>query len=49
MLKQLQQVSKMGGLGGVLAKLPGVGKRKQMASAGVDDKSITDKLPLYNR
>ena len=33
MLKQLQQVSKMGGLGGVLAMLPGVGKlQKQMAN-----------------
>ena len=47
MLKQLQQVSKMGGLGGVLAMLPGVGKlQKQMASAGVDDKSITRQVAI---
>ena len=47
MLKQLQQVSKMGGRGGVLAMLPGVGKlQKQMASAGVDDKSITRQVAI---
>ena len=47
MLTQLQQVSKMGGLGGVLAMLPGVGKlQKQMASAGVDDKSITRQVAI---
>ena len=47
MLTQLQQVSKMGGLGGVLAMLPGVGKlQKQMASAGVDDKSIARQVAL---
>ena len=47
MLKQLQQVSKMGGLGGVLAMLPGVGKlQKQMASAGVDDKSIARQVAI---
>ena len=47
MLKQLQQVSKMGGLGGVLAMLPGVGKlQKQMAGAGVDDKSIARQVAI---
>ena len=47
MLIQLQQVSKMGGLGGVLAMLPGVGKlQKQMASAGVDDKSIARQVAI---
>ena len=47
MLTQLQQVSKMGGLGGVLAMLPGVGKlQKQMASAGVDDKSIARQVAI---
>ena len=47
MLKQLQQVSKMGGLGGVLAMLPVSGKlQKQMASAGVDDKSITRQVAI---
>ena len=47
MLTQLQQVSKMGGLGGVLAMLPGVGKlQKQMASAGVDDKSIARQIAI---
>lgn len=47
MLTQLQQVSKMGGLGGVLAMLPGVGKlQKQMAGAGVDDKSIARQVAI---
>lgn len=47
MLTQLQQVSKMGGLGGVLAMLPGVGKlQKQMANAGVDDKSIARQVAI---
>ena len=47
MLTQLQQVSKMGGLGGVLAMLPGVGKlQKQMATAGVDDKSIARQVAI---
>ena len=47
MLTQLQQVSKMGGLGGVLAMLPGVGKlQKQMASAGVDDKSLARQVAI---
>jgi len=47
MLKQLQQVSKMGGLGGVLAMLPGVGKlQKQMANVGVDDKSIARQVAI---
>ena len=47
MLTQLKQVSKMGGLGGVLAMLPGVGKlQKQMASAGVDDKSIARQVAI---
>ena len=41
MLSQLQQVSKMGGLGGLMSMLPGIGKlQKQMAGAGVDDQSI---------
>ncbi|MDG1274582.1 MAG: signal recognition particle protein [Alphaproteobacteria bacterium] len=41
MLSQLQQVSKMGGLGGLMSMLPGIGKlQKQMAGAGVDDRSI---------
>ena len=41
MLSQLQQVSKMGGLGGLMSMLPGVNKlQKQMAGAGVDDQSI---------
>jgi len=47
MLKQLQQVSKMGGLGGVMSLLPGAGKfQKQMASAGVDDKSISRQVAI---
>ncbi|MHA1564068.1 MAG: signal recognition particle protein [Alphaproteobacteria bacterium] len=41
MLSQLQQLKKMGGLGGVMAMLPGVGKvKKQLAAHNVDDGMI---------
>lgn len=40
--QQLQQMKKLGGMSGVLAMLPGVGKMKdQIASAGLDDKILT--------
>lgn len=38
---QLDQMEKLGGLGGLMGMLPGVGKMKnQMAAAGVDDRII---------
>jgi signal recognition particle subunit SRP54 len=40
--QQLQQMKKLGGMSGVLAMLPGVGKMKdQLAGAGIDDKILT--------
>ncbi|MDE2465396.1 MAG: signal recognition particle protein [Alphaproteobacteria bacterium] len=40
--EQLRQMKKLGGMQGVLAMLPGVGKIKdQMSAAGLDDKIIT--------
>ncbi|HSC61489.1 MAG TPA: signal recognition particle protein, partial [Rhizomicrobium sp.] len=40
--QQLQQMKKLGGMSGVLAMLPGVGKMKdQLAGAGLDDKILT--------
>jgi signal recognition particle subunit SRP54 len=40
--EQLGQMKKMGGMQGVLAMLPGVGKVKdQLAAAGIDDKILT--------
>jgi signal recognition particle subunit SRP54 len=39
---QLQQMKKLGGMSGVLAMLPGVGKMKdQLGAAGLDDKILT--------
>ncbi|MEM8800191.1 MAG: signal recognition particle protein [Pseudomonadota bacterium] len=39
--KQLQQMSKMGGMKGIMSMMPGVGKmQKQMAGAGIDDKLL---------
>ncbi|MCS5606788.1 MAG: signal recognition particle protein Srp54, partial [Alphaproteobacteria bacterium] len=41
LLDQLRQISKMGGLDGLMAMLPGVGKiKKQMAEANIDPKLI---------
>jgi len=41
LLDQLRQISKMGGLDGLMAMLPGVGKmKKQMAAANIDAKLI---------
>jgi signal recognition particle subunit SRP54 len=39
--EQLKQMKKLGGMSGVLAMLPGVGKMKdQLSAAGVDDKIL---------
>ncbi|MGN6516410.1 MAG: signal recognition particle protein [Rhizomicrobium sp.] len=39
--EQLKQMKKLGGMSGVLAMLPGVGKMKdQLATAGIDDKIL---------
>ena len=38
--EQLQQMRKMGGLQAILGMLPGMGAIKNMASAGIDDKTI---------
>ncbi|MCB1882790.1 MAG: signal recognition particle protein [Geminicoccaceae bacterium] len=41
MQKQLRQVTKMGGLGGILGMLPGVGKLKQqLGEAGIDERVV---------
>ena len=41
MLKQIGQLKKMGGLGGVMSMLPGIGKlQKQMAASNFNDKAI---------
>jgi signal recognition particle subunit SRP54 len=41
LLEQLRQISKMGGLDGLMAMLPGVGKiKKQMAQAKIDPKLL---------
>ena len=42
MLKQIGQLKKMGGLGGVMSMLPGIGKlQKQMAASNFNDKAIS--------
>jgi signal recognition particle subunit SRP54 len=42
MLKQIGQLKKMGGLGGVMSMLPGIGKlQKQMAANNFNDKAIS--------
>jgi signal recognition particle subunit SRP54 len=46
---QLLQVNKMGGMGGILGKLPGIGKLKaQMAEARVDEKLIARQVAIIN-
>ena len=41
MLKQMQQMRKMGGLGSFMSMLPGIGKlKKQLDEANIDDKAI---------
>ena len=42
MLKQICQLKKMGGLGGIMSMLPGIGKlQKQMAANNFNDKAIS--------
>ena len=42
MLKQIGQLKKMGGLGGIMSMLPGIGKlQKQMAANNFNDKAIS--------
>ncbi len=44
---QLEQMQKMGGMEGVMGMMPGMGKmKKQMDSAGMDDKVITRQIAL---
>jgi signal recognition particle subunit SRP54 len=46
---QLLQVNKMGGMGGILGKLPGIGKLKaQMAEARVDEKLVARQVAIIN-
>jgi signal recognition particle subunit SRP54 len=46
---QLQQVTKMGGMGGILGKLPGISKMKaQIAEAKVDERSIGRQVAIIN-
>jgi len=41
MLEQLNQIRKMGDIGGLMGMLPGIGKmKKQIAEANIDDKMI---------
>jgi signal recognition particle subunit SRP54 len=47
--QQLQQMKKLGGMSGVLAMLPGVGKMKdQIANAGLDDKILTRQVAVIS-
>jgi signal recognition particle subunit SRP54 len=47
MAKQLQQISKMGGLSGLLGMLPGIGKiQNQIQQSGMDDKVIKRQLAI---
>jgi signal recognition particle subunit SRP54 len=49
MRSQLQQVTKMGGMGGILGKLPGISKMKaQIAEAKVDERSIGRQVAIIN-
>jgi len=44
---QLEQMQKMGGMEGVMGMMPGMGKmKKQMDSAGMDDKVLTRQIAL---
>ena len=49
MQMQLRQVTKMGGLGGLMGMLPGVGKMKQqMAESKLDDKVVTRQCAIID-
>ncbi|WP_146584975.1 signal recognition particle protein [Puniceibacterium confluentis] len=46
---QLEQMIKMGGMEGMMSMMPGMGKMsKQMESAGVDDKVLSQQIALIN-
>jgi signal recognition particle subunit SRP54 len=46
---QLRQVTKMGGLGGLMGMLPGINKYKnQIQQAGIDEKMISRQLAVIN-
>ncbi len=46
---QLRQVSKMGGMGGLLSMLPGVGKiKEQIQDAGISDKLVKRQLAIIS-
>lgn len=46
---QLEQMIKMGGLGGLMGMLPGVGKmQKQMEAAGMDDSILKRQIAIIN-
>ncbi len=49
MAKQLSQIQKMGGLGGIAGMLPGIGKlQKQIAGAKIDDKMVRRQLAIIS-
>jgi len=49
MQSQLRQVTKMGGMSGILGMLPGVGKmKKQLADTKVDDKSVARQCAIID-
>jgi signal recognition particle subunit SRP54 len=46
---QLQQVGRMGGMGGILGKLPGIGKLKaQLGDARIDDKLLLRQVAIID-
>jgi signal recognition particle subunit SRP54 len=49
MAKQLRQIQKMGGLGGITGLLPGIGKiQKQIAAAKIDDRLLHRQLAIIS-
>ena len=49
MAKQLKQILKMGGLGGIVGMLPGIGKlQKQIEGAKIDDKMVRRQLAIIS-
>jgi signal recognition particle subunit SRP54 len=49
MAKQLKQILKMGGLGGIAGMLPGIGKlQKQIEGAKIDDKMVRRQLAIIS-
>jgi signal recognition particle subunit SRP54 len=46
---QLEQMSKLGGMGGIMSMMPGMGKMKdQLASAGLDDKMFKRQVAIIS-